>query len=144
MAQANKGDTVQVHYTGKLQDGTVFDSSEGRDPIEFKIGEGQVIPGFEKAVEGLEEGEKTEATIPADEAYGQYSDEAVATLPRNQFPDDLDVQVGQQLQMQNPQGQVFSVRVADVDEENEQVTLDANHPLAGKDLTFELELVKVG
>lgn len=142
MAAAKQGDTVSVHYTGKLTDGTVFDSSRERDPIQFKLGEQQVIPGFEKAVEGMEPGEKTEVTIPADEAYGQRNEEAVAAVERARLPEGLDPQVGQQLQMQGPEGQAMPVRVTDVDDEN--ITVDANHPLAGKDLIFELELVNVG
>ncbi|MEX2671466.1 MAG: peptidylprolyl isomerase [Phycisphaeraceae bacterium] len=141
MASAKQGDTVKVHYTGKLTDGTVFDSSLQREPITFTLGEGQIIPGFEKAVEGMEPGEKTSITIPADEAYGQRDEEAVAKIERSQLPEDLKPEVGQQLQVQKPDGQPVAVRVAEVDDDS--ITIDTNHPLAGKDLAFELELVEV-
>lgn len=140
MEQAKSGDTVKVHYTGKLEDGTVFDSSRGRDPLEFELGAGQVIPGFEEAVAGMKPGEEKSVTIPADEAYGPRRDEMVVKVDREQFPDHIEPQPGQQLQMvQN--GQAMVVTVQDVSEEN--VILDANHPLAGKDLNFDLELVKI-
>lgn len=141
MAAAKPGDTVSVHYTGKLTDGTVFDSSRKRDPIQFKLGDQQVIPGFEKAVEGMEPGEKTEVTIPADEAYGQRNEEALAAVERSRLPEGLNPEVGQQLQMQGPDGQTMPVRVTEVTDEN--ITVDANHPLAGQDLIFELEVVNV-
>lgn len=140
MAQAQQGNTVQIHYTGRLSDGTVFDSSSGRDPLEFTLGEGQVIPGFEQAVLGMSSGEQQTVTIPAAEAYGQSKDELVFDVPREQFPPDIDPQVGQRLQMQQG-GQVAVVVVKGVGDES--VTLDANHPLAGQDLTFDLELVEV-
>ena len=140
MGKARKGDTVRVHYTGKLDDQEVFDSSEGRDPLEFTLGSGQVIPGFDQAVEGMEIGEERSVTIPADEAYGQRRDNMTATVPRDQFPPGVDPEVGQQLQM-NADGQAIPVRVTEVSAE--AVTLDANHPLAGQDLTFELELVEI-
>ncbi|MFA9476723.1 peptidylprolyl isomerase [Phycisphaerales bacterium AB-hyl4] len=141
MAQVKQGDTVKVHYTGKLDDGTVFDTSVEREPIEFTLGEGQIIPGFEEAVEGLEPGQKTTTTIPAEKAYGQRNEEAVVQVERSQLPENLDPEVGQQLQMQQPNGQPIPVRVTDVSEQN--ITIDANHPLAGKDLSFEIELVAV-
>ena len=140
MANARPGDTVRVHYTGKLEGEQVFDSSAGREPLEFKLGEGRVIPGFEKAVEGMGVGEARTVTIPPEEAYGPRRDEMIATIDRSQFPPNIDPQVGQQLQM-NQDGQVLPVRVTDVSEKG--VTLDANHPLAGQDLTFELELVEI-
>lgn len=140
MANARTGDTVRVHYTGKLEDEQVFDSSSGREPLEFTLGEGRVIPGFERAVEGMEVGEARTVTIPSVEAYGPRRDEMVATIERTQFPPDIEPQVGQQLQM-NQNGQTIPVRVAEVSEQS--VTLDANHPLAGRDLTFELELVEI-
>lgn len=141
MGQAKQGDNVKVHYTGKLEDGTVFDSSVEREPLAFKIGAGQIIPGFEKAVEGMEPGEKTTTTIPAEEAYGPHKEEALVTVERSQLPPDLEPEVGQQLQVQKPDGQSVPVRVTEVGEA--QVTLDANHPLAGRDLSFEIELVTV-
>ncbi len=141
MAQAKKGDKVQVHYTGKLDDGTVFDSSQGRDPLEFQLGTGSVIPGFEEAVMGMQEGESKTAYIPADQAYGEYHDEMLLTVSRDQFPPDLEPQVGQELQLREQDGQTFVVQVKDVSDD--EVTLDANHPLAGEDLTFDIQLVKV-
>lgn len=140
MAQAQNGDTVRVHYTGKLDDGTVFDSSQGREPLEFTLGSGQVIAGFDDAVSGMEPGTAREITIPADKAYGARRDELLLRVDRSQFPDGSDPQVGQQFQMSQG-GQTVVVNVTDV--EADHVTLDANHPLAGRDLTFELELVDV-
>jgi peptidylprolyl isomerase len=140
MAQAQNGDTVRVHYTGKLEDGTVFDSSQGRDPLEFTLGSGQVIAGFDDAVSGMEPGSAKTVTIPAERAYGARRDELLLQVDRSQFPDNADPAPGQQFQMSQG-GQNFVVSVAAV--EGSQVTLDANHPLAGQDLTFELELVAV-
>lgn len=141
MAEAKNGDTVSIHYTGRLEDGTVFDTSENRDPLEFTIGEGKVIPGFEKAVEGMEEGESQTATIPSDEAYGDRRDDLVLSVSKQQLPDDLDPQVGQRLQMQAGDGQTFQVVISEV--ETDSVEVDANHPLAGEDLTFDIELVEI-
>ncbi len=140
-AQAKNGNTVQVNYTGKLADGTVFDSSVGREPLEFTLGAGQMIPGFEKAVLGMKVGEKKTVTIPADEAYGPRRDEQIVELPREKLPSDLTPEVGQQLQMTRPDGGMIIVAITKVSDKT--VTLDANHPLAGKDLTFEIELVKI-
>lgn len=141
MAEAKSGDTVKVHYKGTLEDGSVFDSSEGGEPIEFTIGENRVIPGFEQAVEGMSEGETKSATVPASDAYGEHQDDRMADVPRNELPDDLEPQVGQRLQVRGQDGESFVVTIADVDED--QVTLDANHPLAGQDLTFEIQLVEI-
>ena len=141
MAQAKNGDTVKIHYTGKLEDGTVFDSSDGRDPLEFTLGEGQVIPGFEEAVLGMTANDSKTMTIPSDNAYGPRREEMVVEVDRDQFPPDVAPEVGQQLQMQRPDGQKMVVAVAEVSEST--VTLDANHPLAGKDLTFEIKLVEI-
>jgi FKBP-type peptidyl-prolyl cis-trans isomerase 2 len=141
MAKAKNGDTVKVHYTGKLEDGTVFDSSVDREPLEFMIGQGNLIPGFEEAVVGLEPSESRTATISHEEAYGPYRPEMVAQVDRSQFPDDVEPEVGQHFQMRHEQGQVMTVVVTDVSETS--VTLDANHPLAGKDLTFDIELVEI-
>ncbi len=140
MAQAQSGNTVRVHYTGTLDDGTVFDSSKGRDPIEFTVGGGQVIAGFDSAVTGMSEGESKKITIPAAQAYGERREELMLQVERTQFPADVEPQVGQQFQMSQGE-QNFVVNVAAVDGDN--ITLDANHPLAGQDLTFELELVGV-
>ncbi len=141
MTQAKTGDTVKVHYTGKLKDGTVFDTSQGRDPIEFKLGENQVIPGFEKAVEGMAVGQKTVASIPMDEAYGPRKDNLIVEVDAKSFPDDINPEVGQMLTMQQPDGSKVNVRVAELTDG--RVKLDANHPLAGEDLTFEIEVVEV-
>lgn len=141
MASATKGDTVRIHYTGRLSDGTVFDSSEGRDPLEFEVGSGQVIPGFDNTVEGMEAGEEKTVTIPAAEAYGPRQDELVLDIPKAQLPDDMAPAVGQQLMMQTADGQSFPVVVEGVGEDG--ISVDANHPLAGKDLTFDIELVEV-
>lgn len=140
MAQARSGDTVRVHYTGRLADGTVFDSSQGREPLEFTLGQGQVIPGFEQAITGMEPGGEQTVTIPSDQAYGERRGDLVFAVPRAQFPPDLDPQPGQQLQVQQG-ANVAVVTVHDVTDE--AVTLDANHPLAGHDLTFELSLVEI-
>ncbi|MCC5828029.1 MAG: peptidylprolyl isomerase [Phycisphaeraceae bacterium] len=140
--QAKTGDTVKVHYTGKLTDGTVFDSSIDREPLEFTLGAGQIIPGFEKAVEGLAPGEKTQTTIPADEAYGPHNAEAVVEVERSQLPEDVKPEVGRQLQVQRQDGEPIPVRITAVNDAT--VILDANHPLAGKDLNFEIEVVAVG
>ncbi len=141
MAQAKNGDTVKVHYTGKLNDGTVFDSSANRAPLEFTLGQGKVIPGFEHAVVGMEPGESRTAEIPAAQAYGPYQDEMVIQVTRDQFPEDIQPEVGQQLQVQQADGQRFVVNITDVT--GDQITLDGNHPLAGQDLTFDIELVEI-
>lgn len=141
MTQAKSGDTVRIHYTGTLDDGSTFDSSAGRDPLEFTLGTGQVIPGFDKGVEGMTVGEKQTINIPADDAYGQPDDRARQPVPREQIPAEIPLEVGIQLQMQSPTGQVMPVTVVEISET--EVILDANHPLAGKDLTFELELVSI-
>jgi FKBP-type peptidyl-prolyl cis-trans isomerase 2 len=140
-AQAKNDDTVQVDYTGKLGDGTVFDTSVGREPLEFTLGAGQMIPGFEKAVLGMKVGEKKTVTIPADEAYGPRRDEQIVELPREKLPSGLTPEVGQQLVMRQADGREIVVVITEVSDET--VTIDANHPLAGKDLTFEIELSKI-
>lgn len=141
MAEAKAGNKVQMHYTGSLGDGTVFDSSKGRDPLEFELGSGQIIPGLDAAVTGMAEGEEKTVTIPADEAYGAHHPERVQAVPRAQFPDHIPAEVGTQLQVQTPEGQTVPVTIADVSDE--AVTLDANHPLAGQDLTFNVEIIAV-
>lgn len=149
MAQAKSGDTVKVHYTGRLEDGTVFDSSECADddcgcetgPLEFKLGEGQVIPGFERAVEGMSIGETKTVNIPVADAYGDRQDELVAQVPRSDLPPGMNPEVGQQLEVTQEDGSSFPVLVIDVADDS--ITLDANHPLAGKDLTFDLKLVAI-
>jgi peptidylprolyl isomerase len=141
MAQAQNGDLVKVHYTGKLDDGTVFDSSKDREPLEFKLGDDQLIPGFENAVAGMNAGESKTVKIAANEAYGPHRREMVVVVDRTDFPDDIDPKVGQQLRMQGPDGQELGVRVTDASEKT--VTLDGNHPLAGEDLTFDIQLVEI-
>ena len=141
MAKAEQGDTVKVHYTGKFEDGEVFDTSEGKEPLEFTIGEGRVIPGFEHAVEGMETGEKKSAEVPASEGYGPHHKELVAEVNRQEFPEHIDPKKGQQLQVPQQDGKTMIVTVTDVDEN--KVTLDGNHPLAGKDIKFDIELVDV-
>ena len=141
MAQAKKGDTVKVHYTGKLDDGTVFDSSLKREPLQFTIGEGQLIPDFEEGVVGLSPDESKTVNIPADKAYGPHHDEMIMEVSREQFPKDLEPRVDQRLQVSQPDGQSFVVLVTEVSETS--VTLDGNHPLAGKDLTFDIQLVEI-
>jgi peptidylprolyl isomerase len=134
------GKTVKVHYKGTLADGTIFDSSEGRDPLEFETGAEQVIPGFEAAVVALDVGETKTVTLPSTEAYGDHNEDMIGLVPRNSMPDDLELEVGMMLQMETEEG-VMPVRVVEIEDEN--VTLDANHPLAGEDLTFEMTLVEV-
>lgn len=139
--QAQAGDTVRVHYTGRLADGTVFDSSAGREPLEFTLGAGAVIPGFDDGVTGMAVGDARTVEIPADQAYGAHREDLVLTLGRDRFPPGLDPAPGQQLQMQR---EGFAPLVVTVVEAGEtEVTLDANHPLAGKALTFDLELVGI-
>ena len=141
MTQAKNGDTVKIHYTGKLQDGTVFDSSSDREPLKFSIGSGQVIPGFEEAVTGMTVGEKKTALIPCDKAYGERNPSMVMIVDRKHVPADVDPEVGLRLQVGSPSGELIAVTVIEVNDKN--ITLDANPPLAGEDLTFELELVEI-
>ncbi len=138
---ANNGDTVRVHYTGTLSDGNVFDSSLEREPMEFTIGEGKVIPGFESAVNGMKVGETKTVTIPPDQAYGQRDENRLIEIDKAQLPPDLNPEIGQQLQMRQADGQTMIVSVNDVSDKG--ITVDANHPLAGKDLTFKIELVEI-
>jgi peptidylprolyl isomerase len=143
MTQVKAGDTVKVHYTGKLDDGTVFDTSAEREPLEFTVGEGQVIPGFEQAVVGMAPGDSKTAKIGADDAYGPHRPEMVLSVERDQFPTNVEPELDQQLQIRQPDGPTFVVTVTGITDDGQQVTLDANHPLAGKDLTFEIELVEI-
>lgn len=142
MATAKQGDTVHIHYTGTLEDGTEFDSSRDREPLVFTLGEGQVIAGFDQAVLGMQSGETKRVTIAADEAYGQYEDDLVFEIDRAQLPASFAPVLGEQYQMEQGNGQTMVVTVREMS--NDSVTLDANHPLAGYDLTFDLELVSVG
>jgi FKBP-type peptidyl-prolyl cis-trans isomerase 2 len=141
MSQVEQGSTVRIHYTGTLSDGSVFDSSEGRDPLEFTVGSGQIIPGLDAAMPGMSVGEKKTVEVPADEAYGQADPNAMQQVPRESVPEEIPLDLGTQLQVQTPQGQVMPVTVVEVTDAH--VTLDANHPLAGKDLTFAIELVEI-
>ena len=139
---AKEGDTVKVHYTGTLDDGTVFDTSEGSEPLEFTIGAGNVITGFDEAVKGMRTGEKKTVNIPSDQAYGPYQEDLVFVVDRSQLSSDLDnVEVGQQLNMQHETAGKIVVVVVAVSETT--ITIDANHPLVGKDLTFEIELIEI-
>jgi peptidylprolyl isomerase len=140
MTQVKNGDKVKVHYKGTLKDGTEFDSSAGREPIEFEVGSGTVIPGFEKAVEGMAAGESKTITIPVDEAYGPRRDELILPVPKDQIPPDVDPAVGEHLVLER-EGQEFRVVVVESSEEG--IKLDANHPLAGEDLIFEVELLEI-
>ncbi|KAB7731180.1 peptidylprolyl isomerase [Rudanella paleaurantiibacter] len=142
MAQAKAGDTVQVHYTGTLDDGTIFDSSAGRTPLEFTLGGGQVIPGFDNGIEGMSIGEKRTINIPVEDAYGPVVEDHVFSIERNEIPAEIPLEVGMTLNMhQEGSPQPIPVIVRQVTETN--VVLDANHPLAGQDLTFEVELVGI-
>ncbi len=141
MSEAKAGDKVKVHYHGTLTDGSVFDSSKERDPLEFTVGSKQVIPGFEEAVIGLKIGEKNTTSIPCDKAYGPRQDQLILKVKKDQFPPDIKPEIGQQLQLPQQNGQNAIVMITDIGEE--EVTLDGNHPLAGQDLTFEIELVEI-
>ena len=142
MAQVKNGDTVKVHYHGRLTDGTTFDSSEGRSPLEFEVGAQQVIKGFDEGVVGMAVGEKKTINIPAEDAYGSASAEKMIEFPRAQFPPDMTPEVGMQLSLRSQDGHDFPVVIAEVGDE--VVLLDANHPLAGKDLVFDVEVVGIG
>ena len=141
MAQAKTGDTVKVHYTGKLDDGTIFDSSANHEPLQFTVGEGQLIPGFEQAIIGMNPGESKTVQILSENAYGPHREEMVMEVDRSDFPADLEPEVDQRLQVSQSDGKTFAVTVTAVSEL--KVTLDGNHPLAGKDLTFEVQLSEI-
>lgn len=139
MTDVQSGDTVRLHYTAKLPDGTEFESSAGREPLQFQVGAGQIIPGLDRKVEGLAVGEKTTVTVPAEEAYGARDESRVQALPRSAIPDEAEV--GSLLQGRTPEGREVALTVVDLDEE--KATVDANHPLAGKDLVFDVEVVEI-
>ncbi len=141
MATAKTGDTVRVHYTGSLTDGTVFDSSREREPLSFQVGAGQVISGFNDAVEGMEVGDKVDVTIESKDAYGDYREDFVINVNPSDIPDEIDPEVGMDLQLHQQDGGAIPVKITAVSDD--AVTLDANHPLAGKDLKFEIELVGI-
>ncbi|MGA1871104.1 MAG: FKBP-type peptidyl-prolyl cis-trans isomerase [bacterium] len=141
MSHVKNGDTVKIHYTGKLEDGTVFDSSVDREPLEFKIGDNQVIKGIEKAIVGMNQDESKTVTISSDEAYGPYRQDMILQIPKDKFPQDIHPELGKQLQIQDRDGHVVEVTITQVSEKN--ITLDGNHPLAGKNLVFDIQLVGV-
>ncbi|MFQ1699050.1 peptidylprolyl isomerase [Loktanella agnita] len=141
MSQAKAGDTVRINYVGTLKTGDTFDSSEGRDPLEFVVGSGQIIPGLDTAIPGMAVGDKKTVEVPCAQAYGSSNPDARQSVPRSEIPDNIPLELGTQLQMQTPQGQVIQVTVAEVTEES--VTLDANHPLADQDLIFAIEIMGI-
>jgi FKBP-type peptidyl-prolyl cis-trans isomerase 2 len=141
MSEAKTGDKVQVHYTGKLKDNTIFDTSQDREPLEFVIGSGQLIPGFEQGVVGMSENESRVITIPAEDAYGPHRDEMVIAVPREELPDGLNPQPGQHVDIRLQNGQTRTAAVTEASEK--AITLDINHPLAGKDLVFDVLLVSI-
>lgn len=142
MQQVKKGDTVNVHYHGKLTDGSTFDSSEGREPLQFTAGNGQVIKGFDDAVIDMTPGQKKTVTIPVGEAYGERNDDMIMEYPISEFPADMKPEVGMELQMGDNAGNIFPVVITEVLADT--VVLDANHPLAGQTLVFDIELVSIG
>ncbi len=141
MAQAKRGDSVKINFTGKLENGSVFANTADSEPLEFKLGEGRIIPGIENAVEGMNVGESKSVKVPPAQAYGQRREELVEKVGRDKFPKDIEPKVGQKFEIPQQQGQPMVVRVVDVSEQT--VTLDGNHPLAGEDLTFDLELLEI-
>lgn len=141
MSQAKSGDTVRIHYTGTLDDGTEFDSSAGREPLEFSLGGGQVIPGFDSAVNGMSVGDSKTVTISPEDGYGPRHEQLVQQVPKSTLPEDIEPAVGMQLQSQTPDGQIMNLVVVEIAEES--ITLDANHPLSGHALTFAIELVEI-
>jgi FKBP-type peptidyl-prolyl cis-trans isomerase 2 len=142
MQQVKNGDTIHVHYHGKLTNGTTFDSSEGREPLKFTVGSGQVIKGFDDGVMNMQIGEKKTIHIPFKEAYGERNEDMMIEYPLNEFPADMKPETGMQLHMSDAQGNNFPVVIKEV--KDDVVILDANHPLAGEDLVFDLELVSIG
>lgn len=141
MAVASKGDAVKVHYTGRLEDGTVFDSSANREPLQFILGDGNMIKGFDAAVDGMQIGEEKSVTIPCLEAYGEKREDMMLDIPMEQVPPHIKPEVGMELSLQNQAGQPVPVMVTYVDDV--KIILDANHPLAGKDLIFDITLVEI-
>lgn len=141
MSQAKAGDTIRFHYTGAFSDGRTFDSSRGREPLEVQLGAGHIIPGLDAAMTGMAEGESKKVTIPPEQGYGERDENRMQAVPREHLPEDLPTQPGTQLNMETPDGQTVRVIVVAADEET--VTLDANHPLAGSELVFDVELVEI-
>lgn len=142
MSAAKSGDTVKIHYTGTLDDGTRFDSSAGREPLEFQLGAGQVIPGFDAAVDGMDVGENKSVRIEAENAYGERHDQLIQQVPRSALPDEIKPEIGMALQSQSPEGQIANLVITEVGDET--ITVDGNHPLAGQALNFDIELVAIG
>jgi peptidylprolyl isomerase len=141
MAQAKEGDTVKVHYTVKLGDGMVIGSTTNHEPLQFTIGEDQILPGFEEAVLGMNPGESKTIEVPADQAFGPHLDEMVVAIERTRLPEDFNPKIGEQVQFRQMDNQIATVLVTDVSEST--ITIDANHPLAGKDLTFDIQFLEV-
>lgn len=141
MVHAKGGDTVNIHYTGRLDDGSVFKTSRGDKPLKFKIGKSRLIPAFQETVVGMKPGELRTVKIVASEAYGPRREEMVVAVARNKFPENIKPYVGLELDVHQQNGEIFAAKVVDVSEGS--VTLDANHPLAGKDLTFDIQLVEI-
>lgn len=141
MAQAQTGDTVIVHYTGRFDDGTVFDSSVDNNPLQLTLGDGEVIPGFEESIIGMNPGDTKTVQISEDQAYGPRDPELAMVVPREEIPEDVAPEVGQMVQVTQDDSEPFFVMVTDVSDEG--ITLDANHPLAGQTLTFDIELMEI-
>lgn len=141
MQQAKSGDKVRVHYHGKLRSGETFDSSQGREPLEFTVGSGQVIKGFDEGVKGMQVGDKRTVEIAVEDAYGEKEEGRIVEFPKAQFPPNMTAEVGMQLMMSDGQGNQIPVTITEVKEDS--VVLDANHPLAGEDLIFDIELVEI-
>ena len=141
MSNAKSGDTVRVHYTGTLDDGAQFDSSVGKEPLEFELGSGTVLPAFDAAVEGMAVGDSKSFKIEAEEAYGRRHEELIQDIPRDQLPQDMEPEVGMQLMAQGQDGQSIQLAVAEV--KDDAITVDGNHPLAGQNLSFSIELVEI-
>jgi FKBP-type peptidyl-prolyl cis-trans isomerase 2 len=141
MSIASKGNSVKVHYTGRLEDGTVFDSSQNREPLQFTLGDGNMIKGFDAAVHGMEIGQEITVTIPSEEAYGEKREDMMIDIPRAQVPEHIQPEVGMELTLQTQEGHPMPVKVVHLDEE--KIILDANHPLAGEDLIFDITLVEI-
>lgn len=141
MTEAKAGDTVQLHYKGTLDDGSVFDSSEGREPLEFTVGSGQIIPGLDRAIPGMKVGDEKTVRIEPDDAYGPHNPDARQAVPRSNIPENVPLQIGMQLQAQTDNGQMMTVTVVEISDD--EVVLDANHPLAGKTLIFEIQITGI-
>ncbi|MGM5482237.1 MAG: FKBP-type peptidyl-prolyl cis-trans isomerase [Nanobdellota archaeon] len=141
MMKAEKGSKVKVHYTGTLDDGTTFDSSEGKEPIEFVVGQNKVIPGFENSVDGMEQGEEKDFKLTPDQAYGERNEQLIQEVQKSQLPENMEVKEGQMLMLKAPNGQNLPAKV--VEDKGETFMLDINHPLAGKNLNFKVKLDEV-